>query len=104
MAVSGDLPARVENATLRVQVRGGRYALTVDSRIEGRPKAIALPKDPPKDPWPPREVWVFAADEAQRQVELSGPTPIDPSRTELPEDWRALPAFLVEPGAEPRAR
>ena len=99
VAVSGDLPARVENATLRVQVRGGRYALTVDSRIEGRPKAIALPKDPPRDPWPPREVWVFAADEAQRQVELSGPTPIDPSRTELPEDWRALPAFLVEPGA-----
>ena len=35
----------------------------------------------------------------QRQVELSGPTPIDPSRTELPEEWRALPAFLVEPGA-----
>ena len=99
VAVSGDLPARVENAALRVQARGGRYALTVDSRIEGRPKAIALPKDPPKDPWPPREVWVFAADEAQRQVELSGPTPIDPSRTELPEDWRALPAFLVEPGA-----
>ena len=32
-------------------------------------------------------------------MELSGPAPIDPSRTELPEDWRALPAFLVEPGA-----
>ena len=27
------------------------------------------------------------------------PHPIDPSRTELPEEWRALPAFLLEPGA-----
>jgi hypothetical protein len=99
VAVSGDLPARVENGAIRVQVRGGRYSVSVDARVEGHPKALALPKGPPKDPWPSREVWVFAADEEHRQVELSGPTPIDPSRTELPEEWRALPAFLVEPGA-----
>jgi hypothetical protein len=99
LAVAGDLPARIEDDALRVQVRGGRYSVTVESRLEGRPKAIGLPKEPPKDAWPAREVWVFAADEAQRQVELSGPPPIDPSRTDLPEDWRALPAFLVEPGA-----
>ena len=42
---------------------------------------------------------MFAADETLRQVELAGPVAIDPSRTELPEEWRALPAFLVEPGA-----
>ena len=99
VAVSGDLPARVERDGLRVQVRGGRYSVSVDARVEGRPKAIGLAKGPPADPWPPREVWVFAADEAQRQVELSGPAPIDPSRTDLPEEWRALPAFLLEPGA-----
>ncbi len=104
VAVSGDLPARVEKDALRVQVRGGRYSVSVEARVEGRPKAIGLPKEPPKEPWPPREVWVFAADERQRQVELSGPTPIDPSRTELPEEWRALPAFLVEPGASLASR
>ena len=82
-----------------MQVRGGRYSVSVEARVEARPNAIGLPKGPPKEPWPPREVWVFAADETQRQVEISGPTPIDPSRTELPEAWRALPAFLVEPGA-----
>ena len=98
VAVTGDLPARAEKDTLRVQVRGGRYSVSVDARVEGHPNAIALPKEAPKDPWPPREVWVFAADETQRQVELSGPTAIDPSRTELPNEWRALPAFLVEPG------
>jgi hypothetical protein len=99
VAVSGELPARIEKDALRVQVRGGRYSVTVESRAEGRPKAFGLPKEGPKDPWPPREVWVFAADETQRQVEVSGPAPIDPSRTELPEEWRALPAFLVEHGA-----
>ncbi|HXY39503.1 MAG TPA: hypothetical protein VEQ10_07530, partial [Vicinamibacteria bacterium] len=97
VAVAGDLPARVEDGSLRVQVRGGRYAVSVDARVDGRPRAIALPSSR-VEPWPPREVWVFAADERQRQVELSGPVPVDPSRTQLPERWRALPAFLVEPG------
>ena len=99
VAVSGELPARVEKDALRVQVRGGRYSVSVDARIDGRPKAVGLPKGPLPEPWPAREVWVFAADERQRQVELSGPAPIDPSRTELPQEWRALPAFLVERGA-----
>lgn len=98
VSVSGDLPARVEKDALRVQVRGGRYSVSVVARVDGRPAAIGLPKEPPREPWPPREVWVFAADETERQVEISGPTPIDPSRTELPEEWRALPAFLLEPG------
>jgi len=106
VAVSGDLPARVEDGTLRVQVRGGRYVVRVRARIDGRPEAVARP---PKandaaggagvEAWPEREVWVFAANEDLRQVELSGPPAIDPSRTELPDGWRTLPAFLVEPGA-----
>ena len=98
VAVEGDLPARVEDGTLRVQVRGGRYAVSVRARSEGRPGAFERPKTE-SEFWPEREVWVFEADERLRQVELSGPAPIDPSRTELPADWRRLPAFLVEPGA-----
>jgi hypothetical protein len=105
VAVSGDLPARVEDRVLRVQVRGGRYAVRVLARIEGRPDALARPSpdeaaegEPGTEAWPEREVWVFATNEELRQVELSGPPAIDPSRTELPADWRTLPAFLVEPG------
>ena len=111
--VGGDLPARVEEGTLRVQVRGGRFGLRVLARVEGRPEALerppadSSPGDAAKDPssvapgapaWPEREVWVFQANEELRQAELSGPAAIDPSRTELPDEWRALPAFLVEPG------
>jgi hypothetical protein len=98
VAVSGELPARVEGDAVRVQVRGGRFAVSVHARVEGRPGALALPRERRAEPWPPREVWVFAADESRRQVELSGPVAVDPSRTELPEDWRTLPAFLLEPG------
>jgi hypothetical protein len=103
--VGGDLPARVEDGTLHVQVRGGRYRVSVVARVEGRPEALERPKaagagkDGTTPSWPEREVWVFAADEELRQVELSGPPAIDPSRTELPEEWRSLPAFLMEPGA-----
>ena len=43
-------------------------------------------------------MWVFAADETLRQVELSGLPPVDPSRTDLPPEWRKLPAFVVETG------
>ena len=106
VAVAGDLPARVEDSALRVQVRGGRYAVQVRARIDGRPESLARPAAPstegagPGDAsWPEREVWVFAADESLRQVELSGPPAIDPSRTELPSEWATLPAFLLEPGA-----
>jgi hypothetical protein len=100
VAVEGDLPARVDDGTLRVQVRGGRYAVTVRARVEGQPKAIERPKSAGEDDWPAREVWVFEADERLRQVEVSGPPPIDPSRTELPGPWQRLPAFLVEPGMQ----
>ncbi len=99
IAVSGDLPARVdETGRLRIQVRAGTFSVTVLSRLEGRPAAVARP--PVTPPWPPREVWVFAADETLRQVELSGLQPVDPSRTDLPAEWRTLPAFLAEPGAQ----
>jgi hypothetical protein len=103
VAVSGDLPARVEDGALRVQLRGGRYSVSVDARVEGRPEELHRPPaaeegaGPGALAWPDREVWVFAADETLRQVELSGPAAIDPSRTELPSEWAHLPAFLVEP-------
>lgn len=100
VGVSGGLPARVEDGALRVQVRAGRYTVRVRSRVQGRPESLSPPTvdgdGPGAEAWPEREVWVFAANESLRQVELSGPPGVDPSRTELPDEWRALPAFLVD--------
>jgi hypothetical protein len=98
VAVSGDLPARIDEAgRLRIQVRAGTFAVTVLARLDGHPDVLA--RAPVVEPWPPREVWVFTANETLRQVELSGLQPVDASRTDLPAEWRALPAFLVEANA-----
>jgi hypothetical protein len=98
VATGGDLPARFDaSGKLRVQVRPGSFSVTVTERLEGRPASLSPPDKTPG--WPDHEVWVFEANEAIRQVTLSGLNPIDPSRTELPPDWRRLPAFLVEKGS-----
>ena len=95
VAVSGDLPVRLDaDQRLRVQVRAGKFGVRVLGRLAGRPQRLALPKT--AAPWPGQEVWVFAAAERLRLVQASGPPPIDPSRTDLPDEWRALPAFLME--------
>ncbi len=95
VAVGGDLPARLDaDRKLRVQVRAGKFGVRVLGRMAGRPQRLALPKT--AAPWPGQEVWVFAAAERLRLVQVSGPPPIDPSRTDLPDEWRTLPAFLME--------
>jgi hypothetical protein len=97
VSVTGDLPAQIDKAgRLRVQVRSGRFTVSVLARVEGRPEALVAPEA--KDPWPDHEVWVFEANELLRQVQLSGGTAVDPARTDLPEAWRKLPAFSMEPG------
>jgi hypothetical protein len=97
VAVSGDLPARLDpDGTLRVQLRAGTFGVTLVARMDGRAERLAAPEAP--EPWPAQEVWVFAKNEVLRQVELRGAPAIDPSRTELPAEWRVLPAFLLERG------
>ena len=99
VAVSGDLPARLDaDGRLRVQVRAGAYTARVLARLQAQPDALSRPKTAP--PWPVQEVWAFAAQERLRQVELLGPPLVDPSRTDLPEEWRRFPAFLVEGDAK----
>jgi hypothetical protein len=98
VAVRGGLPARLDSSgRLRVQVRAGTFAVTVLARLEEPVRTLAPPRV--VEPWPSREVWAFAADEALRQVELSGLAPVDPSRTDLPPEWRSLPAYVVGPSS-----
>jgi hypothetical protein len=96
VAVRGGLPARLDRSgRLRVQVRAGRFTISTLGLLEGKPGSLALPATEP--PWPEREIWVFEANETERHVRLSGPAGVDPSRTDLPQEWRSLPAFLMEP-------
>src|SRR6185295_11316592 len=90
------------DGTLRVQVRAGTFTVRVEAVVAGRPEAFAAPKA--AAPWPSQEVWVFAASERLRQVEITGATAIDASRTDLPEEWRQLPAYQLEEGAALKLR
>jgi hypothetical protein len=97
LALASELPARLEaNGELRLQVRAGKYRVEVRARSIAAPDQLAYRGAGAS--WPESETWVWQADEALRQVEVSGAPAIDPARTELDADWRNLPAFVLHAG------
>jgi len=85
---------------LQLQLRAGRWELTLESHHPGPVDALSLPQQSAEgvSDWPSQEVWVFAARPDLRQVELSGAELIDPRQTRLPADWQQLPAYLMHAG------
>lgn len=115
--------ASADLAFLQIQVRPGRWTLTLESQHPGpvdslrwvqspqrqtkpqpqpqlqpRPEPEARSPLPQASQWPDQELWAFDARPALRQVELSGGQPVDPRLTRLPEAWRQLPTVLMRPG------
>ena len=98
MSLSAPLPARLDpDGKLRVQVRPGTYVVEIEARLPGPVEALTLPA--PDGPWDEREEWVFDARPSLRLVTVEGAASVDPQQTELPDDWRALPAYAMEPGS-----
>ena len=102
-SLSGPLPARLgPDGRLRVQVRPGAWVFVLTARHDGPVTKLALPAQPEGAHWDASEVWSFAAQPALRLVELEGAPAVDPTQTELPDEWRSLPAYRLEPGGELR--
>jgi hypothetical protein len=98
LALEGDLPARLESdGRLRVQLRPGEHVITIRARHEG-PVAALAPPTPGDAPLAAEEVWVFDARPDLRIVAIEGVAAIDPNQTELPGEWRQLPAYLLRRG------
>ena len=98
MSLTATIPARIDpDGRLRVQVRPGAFTIEIQARMPGPVDALARPD--PGGPWDEREEWVFAARPSLRLVTVEGAVSIDPQQTELPNDWQALPAWAIEPGA-----
>lgn len=103
VSLSGGLPARLEkNGDVRVQVRAGRWVLLLDARQLAATqdyRVTALTDVPGRtaegDHWPTQEVWVFLADHRLRTVRIEGASTVDPRQIGLPEQWQALPAYLL---------
>ncbi len=88
------LPARLEpDGSLRVQLRPGRWTIDLTARLPDQITELSLPEQ--KTPWPTQEVWSFSAQNQLRLVEVTGGTSIDPQQTQMPQQWRQLPAFRL---------
>lgn len=91
------LPARLENdGRLRVQVRAGRWQIDVHAR---HPQPLTQLDLAIKSPdWPDAELWAFQAMPALRLVEIDNLPAIDASQTNMPPEWRHLPAYQLKQG------
>ena len=90
------LPARVEkDGSLRVQVKPGSWEIVLVSQSNTPINNLSFKTTSAL--WPSEEVWVFSAERQLRSVQISGVQTIDPQQTQLPEEWKSLPAYLVTP-------
>jgi hypothetical protein len=97
MQLQSPLPARLEaDGQLLLQVRPGHWQVEVLARHPQELRQLALSES--AAPWPEAEVWVFDARPYQRVVEIKNLAAVDPQQTNLPEDWRALPAYRINRG------
>ncbi len=95
LKIASALPVRLnEDETLSVQVYAGSHSIDVEALFATPPGK--LQPGAHEDPWPQIETWVLAPDPNLRQVQVTGASPIDPSRTNLPQEWQQLGAYSVD--------
>ena len=99
ISLHSSLPARLEaDGSLLVQVRPGRWHIDLQAQHPTELQDLSLSiKDPA---WPATEIWSFAAQPSLRVVEIEQVPTIDPSQSNIPAQWKNLPAFLVKQGGK----
>lgn len=93
-SLDSPLPARLtEDGRLVVQARPGAWRIELRARLNTPVQALTLPKAATDE-----EVWAVKAAPALRLIRPEGVAAVDPRQVEMPEPWRALPAFRLKPG------
>lgn len=97
ISLDSPLPARIESdGRLSLQVRPGQWTINIHAR---HPQSLMQLDLAIKDPiWPESEIWAFQAMPALRLVEIENQKAIDASQTNLPLEWRQLPAYRIKQG------
>lgn len=91
------LPARIEtDGKLLLQVRPGQWSISIHARYPQLLSQLDLAIADPE--WPNTELWAFQAMPALRLVEIDNLAAIDSSQTNLPPEWRHLPAYPIRQG------
>mgnify|MGYP000273452689 CR=1 FL=1 len=97
VSLKSPLPARIEaNGDLLLQIRPGRWHIELKARHPEALTEITLAID--DELWPESEIWSFKAHPFQRLVEIDQVKAIDPSQTNVPGQWKNLPAYLLKQG------
>lgn len=92
--LNSPLPARLaEDGRLVVQARPGSWHIELQARLNTPVQALKLPDSAAEE-----EVWVVKGQPGLRLIRPEGPAGVDPRQVEMPEAWRALPAFRLKPG------
>jgi hypothetical protein len=96
LSLQSPLPARLEaDGQLLLQLRPGHWQIDLLSRHVQEINKLTL--NTPTQDWPSSEIWVFA-EQPQRRVEVAEVAAIDASQTNLPAEWKNLPAYKIEQG------
>ncbi|MCK9397747.1 MAG: hypothetical protein M0Q44_19425, partial [Methylobacter sp.] len=101
LSLQSPLPARLEpDGQLLIQLRPGHWEVDILARNSRELAALPLSAPQPEQgiQWPESEIWVFDARPQLRVVEIEQLSAIDPSLTNLPDDWKNLPAYKINQG------
>jgi hypothetical protein len=98
VSIESVLAARLDpDNTLRVQVRPGEFAVTLEARGPGPVTGVRLGER--SSPWPSEEVWSFNPEDRLRVASVEGVAAVDPAQANVPQEWRALAAYRVTPAS-----
>jgi hypothetical protein len=91
--ITSRIPVRLDSDNkLHIQARPGRWKIKVQARSREPVKEITLATSPAEE-----EIWSFKAQNHLRMVQVGGAPSIDPSRTDIPNEWKSFPTFLIKP-------
>lgn len=95
MHIQSPLPLLIDtDGSLLVQVRPGRWELRLVARLPEAVHKLTYGQTPYGN-----EIWSFQPRHHLRMVEISGAQRVEPGQTEMPPEWRRLPAYLIESGS-----
>ena len=80
------------DGSLSVQLKPGKYDLTLSARAQTMLDSIALPK--PGTDWPEQETLSFAAAPELRTLAISGIASVDPTQANVPREWHSFPSYV----------
>lgn len=96
-AINSRLPAQIDQkGQLKIQLRPGIWMIDVASFNQQQLKSISLPVY--KKVWPKSEIWVLNQQPQLRLIKVIDKNSIDPNQTQLPQNWKSLPAYSMQAG------